>query len=282
MTAFDASILDESPDEYHALPGLSASIAATLISRSPLHAWSPHPCFGGRGKVPTPAMDRGTVVHRLVLGKGKDYRALPYDDWRTNAAKEAKEQARAEGLVPILQKDMIAALEIAVAVGTNLNDRGIVLNGASEVAFTWKEESTHGPVDCRGMADHLWLTSGRLLDLKIVSNAAPMSVERSAESFGYGIQWAAYTRAIGALRPDLLGRIEFVFAFCEAEPPYAINLCKPDGIFRELGERRWLRAVESWAKCLAEDKWPGYGDEINSITAPQWALMREGDFSADL
>lgn len=275
MTAFDASLLTASPDEYHTLPGLSASTAATLISRSPLHAWQQHPCFGGKGKVPTKAMDRGTVIHRMVLGKGKDYVALPFDDWRTKAAQARRDEVRAEGLVPILEADAEAAKESAAAIVQQLAARGIVLNGASEVAVEWIEESKHGNVACRGMLDHLWLTTGAILDLKVVASAAPQSVERSAESFGYAIQWAAYTRAVAALDPErLAGRVDFVFAFCEHEPPYAVNLCRPDGIFRELGEMRWLRAVGVWGECLAKNYWSSF-DGDNFISAPAWAFNRE-------
>jgi hypothetical protein len=55
-----------------------------------------------------------------------------------------------------------------------------------------------------------------------------------------------------------------------------MNVCEPDGIFRELGERRWIRAVTEWARCTAENRWPSYGTTVNPITAPTWALAREG------
>lgn len=275
MTLPDAEILSCSADEYHTLPGLSFSIAATLHARSPLHAYAQHPCLGGKGKRPTRLMDRGAIIHRLVLGKGADFAPLAFDDYRTNAAKAARDAARAAGKIPVLESELRACLATAQAIAKRLNERGIKLTGASEVPVRWWEPSRHGPVECRGMIDHLWLTSGRLLDLKVVQSAAPASVERSAESFGYGIQWAAYTRAVSALRPDLAGRIEMLFAFCEAEEPHAVNLCRPDGIFRELGERRWLRAVERWSECMTTDTWPGYGEDINPISAPQWALQRE-------
>jgi hypothetical protein len=80
---------------------------------------------------------------------------------------------------------------------------------------------------------------------------------------------------MAALIPDLAGRIEFLFGFCEKADPFAINLTRPDGTFRELGERRWLRAVATWAECLKTDRWPGYGDHINPLSAPAWALARE-------
>ena len=67
-----------------------------------------------------------------------------------------------------------------------------------------------------------------------------------------------------------------MFVFAEAEEPYAVNISEPDGIFREIGERRWLRAVSTWAKCIRDNHWPSYGPDTNPITAPQWALRNEG------
>jgi hypothetical protein len=268
------------PEAYHQRDGLSASIATTLITRSPLHAWQQHPRFGGRGKAPTRAMDIGTVAHELVLGKGKGFEVLPFDDYRTKAAQSARDAARAAGRTPILAEEFDAAQALAERLRHQLAERGILLDGASEVAFEWTEASESGPVLCRGMADHLRAAGTRatIIDLKFCESAAPPSVERSAENFGYAIQAAAYTRALAAWRPALAGRVEFLFVFAEKEPPHAVNVCAPSGAFREIGERRWLRAVETWGRCLKAQHWPSYGDTVNQLHPPAWALAREGEF----
>jgi hypothetical protein len=265
-----AVILDVSPDEYHARPGFSSTIAKVLIDQSELHAKA------AIGLKPSKNLDRGTVIHRLTLGKGKDYEVIHHGDWKTNAAKEKRDAARAQGLVPVLAHEIEDYSKASEAIRVQLADRGIVLDGASEVAIEWIEQAEHGPVTCRAMLDHVWIDQGIILDLKITGDAAPASVERTAENLGYAIQAAAYTRALTALRPDLAGRVKFIFAFCEYDEPYAINLCQPDGVFRELGERRWLRAVNAWAKCQATGIYPGYGTDINYLNPPAWALAREG------
>lgn len=269
MTPCDGAILDVTPEEYFALPGLSQSTAKVLLDRSPLHAKA------ANRKDPTKEMDRGNVVHTLVLGKGKAFEVCDFKDWRTDRAKDAKADAVSRGLIPILPKDLAAAEQIAAAIRHQLAPRGIVLDGASEVAVRWTEPSAHGPVLCRGMMDHLRFSAGVIYDLKISENAATSAFERTAENLGYAIQHAAYTRALTALRPDLAGRTSMLFIVAEPEEPYAVNVLKPDGAFRELGERRWRRAVETWAECLATDVWPGYGAGPNPLSAPQWALAKE-------
>lgn len=276
-----AQILEIEPDEYHLRPGLSASIATTLVQRSPLHAWSEHPCLGGKDAQDesTPAMDFGSVTHALVLGRGKAFTPCPFDDWKTKAARKTRDDYRAAGLVPILTHHLDRAERCAAALSRQLAERGLKLDGRSEVAIEWHEPSARGPVLCRGMFDHVWIERGRILDLKIVGNAETSQLERSAERFGYAIQAEAYKRALTALRPELAGRVEFLFAFCESDAPHALNLTAPDGMLRELGERRWRRAVEAWAECMAthgpDRPWPGYGHGINQLSAPAWALQRE-------
>lgn len=264
-----AQLLDIAPDEYHRRPELSSTIAKTLNAKSPLHAKLE------RGKPPTKAMDRGSIMHRLLLGKGADFAVCQFGDWRTKAAQTARDEARARGLVPVLGCDFESYNIAAEAIRVQLVDRGIVLDGDSELAMTWQEPSDHGPVDCRCMFDHVWLDRGLILDFKITEDAAPSSVERTAENLGYAIQAAAYTSALAALRPSLAGKIGFVFAFCEPDEPHAINLSTPDGVFMELGARRWRRAVETWAKCLKTDSWPSYGTTVNTLYPPAWALSKE-------
>ena len=271
-----ANLLSIDPDDYHSLHGLSASTAKTIVAQSPLHAWHQHGAYGAAGKKPTKLMDRGNVIHSLVLGKGKAFRVIDHDSWRTNASKDARDEARAAKLIPILREDYDDAEMATVEIMKELSDRGVVLDGVSEQAIAWTEDSESGPVACRGMMDHLRMDAGQIVDLKIVSSADPTSVERSAESFGYAIQAAAYQRALVQMRPELAGRTRFLFLFCEATPPYAMNVCEPDGVFAEIGERRWLRAVEIWGRCIKRNEWPGYGKTVNRLSAPPWALAREG------
>ena len=264
-----ASLLELSPDEYHALDAFSSSAAETTIARSVGHARV------GYRKVPTKAMESGDIIHRLLLGKGKDYQVVQASDWRTKAAQAQRDAARAQGLVPVLTEDFERLNVAAENIRCQLADRGIILDGRSEQAITWTEHTEFGDVPCKALFDHVWPEQGIIIDLKTTADASPSAVERTAENLGYGIQRAAYTRALTALDPGLAGRVAFAFVFCEIEEPYAINICEPDGVFAELGERRWWRAVTEWARCLRDGKWPTYGTAVNPISAPAWALARE-------
>lgn len=266
-----ARLLDITIDEYHALDAFSSTAAKTLIARTPAHARA------GYRKAPTKEMDRGEAIHRLLLGAGKDFEVIQHGDYRTNAAKEKRDGARKQGLIPVLAHHFESYNVAAESIRVQLAELGIVLDGRSEQAITWTERTEFGDVVCKALFDHVWLETGLILDVKTTENAAPAAIERTAENLNYAIQAAAYTRALEALDPSLVGRAAFAFAFCEVEEePYVVNVCEPDGVFRELGKRRWLRAVTEWARCLRDNRWPAFNTAVNPITAPTWALTREG------
>jgi hypothetical protein len=77
------------PDDYHQRDGFSSSVAKVVVAQSPLHAK-----FATRRK-PKKELDFGNIGHRLILGKGKAFEVLDFDDWRTKDAKAAADEARA-------------------------------------------------------------------------------------------------------------------------------------------------------------------------------------------
>jgi hypothetical protein len=109
--------------------------------------------------------------------------------------------------------------------------------------------------------------------LKSTKDANPRALKRSIWEYGYDIQYAAYTRAVCAVFPDLAGRIDMPFAFGELDKPYAVNPVELSSEFKRLGETRWERGRDRWAKCLYEDRWTGY--EGGSIEPPAYAAAQE-------
>jgi hypothetical protein len=196
-------------------------------------------------------------------------------DWRTKAAKEERDAATAAGRLPVLAHEYAEAQRIVDAIRDQMDGFGIALKGVSEQAIVWEEASALGPVLCKGLLDHLILATGGIIDLKTTRNAHPRECARSAISYGYDLQAAAYSSALEHLRPDLAGRIDFIFLFVEMEPPYMLVPARLDDSMRELGERRWRRAIEAWARCLQDEHWPAYAEEPVLLKALGWALRQE-------
>lgn len=271
-------IIEATEEQYHAdpceVPSLSQSIAHKLINESPRHAWAAHPKLGNLDRKATGAMDRGSLIHKLVLGEGADLSIIDAPDWRTKAAKEARDAAREARQIPVLIGDLNDAEQAATEIRRQIADAGIVLGAQSEVAVQWTERATDGTeVQCRGMLDNI--ASPRIYDLKTCRSAHPKAVERHVINYGYHIQAAAYRRAWEAINPELSGRVEFVWIFAQLDPLPVVTIARPRGTMRELGERQWQRAVDVWARCLSTDTWPGYASGIVEIEAPAWALSQD-------
>ncbi len=276
----EARILEVSEVEYYGdpseRPSLSQSIAHTLLTKSPLHAWQEHPRLGGTRRESTAAMRKGSLVDSLLLSEGGEIVLIDAPDFRTKAAREERDAALAAGKVPVLADEHAAALTVVKNLRSSLAGHGIKLDGHSQFAVEWTEDTIHGPIFCRGKLDH-FVREGRptIYDLKTSRSAHPASCAKHVLEYGYHVQQAAYTRAIEKLHPELLGRIDFVFLFVETEPPYAITPARLSGSFRELGHREWEHACETWAWCLSRNIWPGYTDGIVPLEPPPWALARE-------
>lgn len=262
-------------DEFFDVPTLSASTATTIVTRSPLHAYLRHPRLGNAPRETTPAQERGTLVHSMVLGVGPRVAVIEANDYRTKAAQEARDAAREAGDIPMLSREWDDVQAMVSAIQANIQALGFTLDGESEAVALWEEQSQAGPVKVRGMMDHLFLEQGIVLDLKTCRNAHPSEIAKHMIRYGYDVQWAAYTSALRHLRPDLAGREQMLFLFVESEAPYCVTPCKPDGSMRELGEARWARAVETWSRCLESGRWPAYSDVVMDIAAPAWALQQE-------
>lgn len=275
-----ARVLECSEAEYFAdpceTPSLSQSLGHTLVSKSPAHAWLEHPKLGAQEREETKATDNGKVIHQMLLEDAPLILVVEADNWRTKAAQESRENAREGGLIPVLKKDYDELLLAVQAIRWRLSDLGIELDGDSEVKVAWEAETSDGLlVQCRGMLDHLKLHRGVVYDLKTIRSAHPKVCSRHAVEYGYDIQAAAYTQAVCALDPALSGLVDFTFLFCEIEPPYSVTPARPDGMLRELGQTRWQRAVDVWARCLSENHWPAYAESVIPLTAPAWALQDE-------
>lgn len=310
-----AKILSVTPTEYHRLPQFSSTLAKLLVSRCAEVARDTYERkleaiaaeLEDDGEVSAEKqdrLDRGNILHALVLGKGgerivtipaellakRNGETNPNGAISTAAAKDFVAAARKAGQIPVKP----AKLEVYAAIGAAIRRRiaaaGHEIDGVSELAIGWTEATPHGPVDCRGMLDHvvMWgmseedrargIVPGAVIyDLKICDDASPARCERTAYSLGYDIQAVAYPRALAALYPALAGRIDFRFLFVEPRRPYADYDPRPDGAMREMGKRRWLRAVHAWGRGLATGQWDGYRtDQTAEITSPSWALKQEG------
>ena len=270
-------LLNVRADAYHAdevadQPTLSKSIIQILLNQSPAHARHAHPRLNPSWERKDEAkFDVGNVVHQVFL-EGIDAVAIvPFDDWRTAAAKDAREQARADGRIPLLSKDYERVEEMLVALRAQLavRDDSLFTDGKPEQTIVWDERG----VACRARLDWLRDDLTACDDLKTTSRSAnPEQWCRSSLfAIGADVQAAFYARGIEAVTGS---RPEFRFLVAESTPPYAISVVAmgPDVI--TLADKKIDYAIDLWRRCLEHDEWPAFDSRVHYAQLPPWEENR--------
>lgn len=268
-------------------PSLDASTAALLINSSPHHAWTFHPKLGGLKRPVTKDLENGSLYHSLLLNSGKDYRVVspktkkgaPSDSWQTAEAKELRDQIRAQGLIPILESELNEAREITEILKRKMEQRNISFPNPehAELMVEWTEYSDAGvPVQCRASIDYYDVDRNFIYELKKIKRANQRTCEQSAVGYGYDIQRAAYIRAIHALVGGDMPP-GFGWVFYELNAPWSVSPAIASPSMIELGEMKWRRAINEWAKCLEQGIWPEYAsvDEVLYLEAPTYSMAEE-------
>lgn len=276
------------PEKYFADPcemvSLNASTAKVICAQSPQHAYAQHVRLGGQERAATKAMNEGKLLEKLLLGTGPVFAICDFKNWATNASKEAKQDAIDEGEVPVLKRDhdkLVAAVESAKL---QLVEHGIELNGDSEMCALWGERSTGAPgvnnVQCRALMDHVVVSDGfaTIWDLKKIHSCHPDDIEKQVENLYYGIQAVAYVRGLEENMPELCGRVRFRWLFISPGETTVVVPAQPLGECIAMGERRWRRAVDTWAECMRTGHWPSYVEpgQVLGVGVPRYAMYKEG------
>lgn len=274
------SVFDNMPaDVYHAdpspEPSMSSGIAKILVTQSPLHAWHAHPRLNPNYIAEMNGdFDRGSAAHALFL-QGEDIMVeCAFNDWRTNASKDARAEARAAGKLPLLSKHVGAVCAMVAIAKRALEDSvgcGIERFHAERTVI-WND---HG-IWKRARFDLEHHTRDMLLDYKTTENADPFAFARAIVPLGYDVQAAHYSDAYMA-KEGIEDEPDFLFLVQEREPPYACSLVGLEPALMDLGKRKVERASKIWADCISTGKWPGYPQNIAWVDAPAWALS---DFEA--
>lgn len=275
MTIHDALTADEyHRDQIARTPSLSSTVARKILYESPAHARAAHPRLTPQPvQKDSDAFDLGTAVHALLLEDVVAVRVCDFKDWRTNAAKEAKEEARAEGLIPMLTHQWDAVQEMFDAVQPQLAeiaDPKPFTDGKPEVTVSWEDAG----VLCRARFDWVYDDHATIDNLKTTSRSAEpgrFSRRLFSPDLGYDVQAAFYLRGARAV----FGREhEYRWIVMETERPYEVSVVSlaPDAL--AIADAKVDLALARWRECLSSGSWPGYDRRIHYAEAPPWEEAR--------
>lgn len=267
--------------EYLALPAVSASILQAVVDECPRAAWwrswlNPAP----RASDGTPASDAGTIAHSILLEGSTDCMVVvDAKDWRTKAAQEARDAARAAGKAPVLverlpqieamvasMRDYIESLrESEPAIWALFQPGG----GDSELTLVWDQDGTR----CRARPDRISTDRKIIVDVKTGGTSAEPDTWGRTQlvRMGYYFGAAFYRQGVKAL----CGVVpEYVYLVVEQEPPFLCSLVGLEPAALDFAKRKVARALSIWRDCAKSGRWPGYPARVCYVEIPPWEEAR--------
>lgn len=276
----EPGVYDLPAEVYFADPVEGGSLSSTGARRLlPPHCPALFDHERRNGQQHRPEFDFGHAAHREVLGVGQELRLLDHPDFRSKAARDERDEAYADGAVPLLAADYERVQAMAEAIRQHPVAARLFAPGSGrpEQTLIWRDADTG--VMRRAMLD--WLPEtvpGRRLivpDYKTCQKADPESIARSVHTYGYHQQGAQYIDGVKTLglAPD---GAAMVFAFQEKTAPYLVHVVELDAAALQIGRKRNRRALQIYAECTATGVWPGYADDsVSFISLPAWAEKQE-------
>jgi hypothetical protein len=192
-------------------------------------------------------------------------------DWKTRAARQVRDAARAQGQIPLLAGQLMKVRLMAAAIQRQVAafpEPRPLQGGHPERVVIWRE----GALWCRARVDYLHEDFRTIDDLKTTSESAhPAEWSRRLFDRGADLQVAFHTRGVHVVTGQ---HPEFRFLVVETEPPHALSLIGLDPEALAFAHTRRQMALERWGRCLRTGDWPGYPRRTLYAELPPWIQTR--------
>ncbi len=113
-----------------------------------------------------------------------------------------------------------------------------------------------------------------IIDFKTGKSANPSWWPREVHSRGYDMQAALNLDVYNAATKE--ERFEFYHIIQESFPPYEISFPILSADFVDLGRNLYLTALKSYARCVKDNRWPGYNERYETIIPGHPIIDPEG------
>lgn len=250
-----------SDETYHADPvgggSLSSTFARLLTEHVPAKALARR-----QNRKPTKAMNLGKAAHAHALGTGPTL-IVWQEDGRTKAGKAEREayaeEIATEAAVAVTEDERDRITDMAAALRAHDAVREILDSFEAEVSGFWRE----GPVWLRARYD--LLGDNRAYDYKTTTDVTRRGFSKAMASYGYHQQSEFYARGLKALGHKA-GSTPLRFICQETEPPYLVQIHKPDEEAMSVAAELNDRAIRIYAEAMHTGIWCGHESLIAEET----------------
>lgn len=283
--------------EYLEVPAVSAGLLKAVVNECPQAAWFESWMNPNRVADNTKASDAGSIAHEILL-EGSEAGVQVFDPaeypnakgggvatgWTNNAIKEARDQARAAGLIPILQDDMTTIRNMVAAArrfidSLKASEPAVWAAfqdgcGASEQTVLWDDGGTL----CRMRPDRISNDRRVIIDVKTTATSVEPAdwSRRQMGPLGYWITAAWYRR--GAMRCFGV-EPAYLFLVVGQNAPHLCSLVGVDPAGFDFGGMQIERGLRLWRECVDKGWWPGYPARACYPEVPAWEFAREQERS---
>lgn len=227
------------------------------------------------GSEETEAKKFGTIAHFHILEPATfhdRYIVAPACDRRY---KEGK-QIWAEFLETAGDRSIVTADEYGTAtcmMASLMQNAGCrqIMDGAiaHELSVLWTDEETG--LRCKARIDLLSRIGNVavIADLKTTAEAGRRAFERSSTQYGYYRSMAWYQAGLAKAAPCEVPR-RCVLIALEKTAPYLAKGYEFDDWALDTGLAEMRELLHAYAAARQSGDWPGYGDDIGTISLPEW------------
>ena len=272
---------------YHAdpcpTPSLSRSIAATLLKETAAHAYSEHSRLGDTREVDiTKGMDFGSAAHAVMLcDDDAQIRIVQAPDFKSFAAKRARDEAHQNGQIPILQKHYEMVVEMVSAGRDQLTKHqtayAAFLIGKPEQTIIWFEKVDGYKLWFRIRLDWLPPLGGWLDDYKTTQQSSKPSVWTARHLYPemLDLQAALYLRGY----EKVLGvrAAGFRYVVQEQKPPWSLSTVVLDAGDLHQATRNLEYSIKHFAWSSQNKRWPGHQNHDYVASRPSWREIEADD-----
>lgn len=261
-------------EHYHRLNAVGSTTLKGLLDPSKYGGYDTQgraPFTGDRS-----ALDFGTVAHSILLeGDETGIALMPFDDYRTKAAREARDTATAQGLIPLKHTEYEQIMRVVDAVRAHPVAGDLLTGHTAEQTIIHQDPDTGVMVKVRPDAR----TPGIITDLKTTAIVDPRKFSREViPDRGYQVSAALYTDVVR----EVLGEDCEFFIIAVDKPtdrdttPRVVVIRMGDA-YLEDGRRRYRHALNLYRHGLATGEWPStYTAEPPTWLAYETTNLTEG------
>jgi hypothetical protein len=257
-------------EDYVKIDAVNNSTLKILADQSPAHCKQ----YMDEGRPETTALFFGKATDCYLLEPSlfaKQYVVGPDVRRNTNVWKEF-EATVPEGVEILKPDDMDAIISICNRIQESKAMR-LLQGGHSQVVCIWEDAKTG--LLCKSRMDYLIADIPLITDLKTTRSAKPDEFAKDVFNMGYFQQAAFYTDGY-MLASSTTSEPSFSWFAVEKKPPYVVSAFECGAKTLEVGRMAYRKALDVYAKCLKNNRWPSYQDKITILEMPMWALTAAG------